>query len=290
MMKWDFFKRNKNRPSRLASGSRRVTGVVTDLPVGLKAAMACLAGLLTVAIGGWGGWTLFNAYYFHARSLFVLSDLRNNVTITTGKTLTPDLVCEVLELREGINLFSIPIAQKRRELLDQAPNIRDITIVRRMPDKMNITIIEREPIARVGSNGRVVDDEGVVFIRYAGTGGLPMIKGSDELAQLKPGDHLRGNAMAAVRLVNNALRPECRLRLLALDTTKEDYLMLTFSDYRQAKFAWEGMEDDEKDTTARMQRHFDRLAQAMDSKIGHSRLMWDATQPDRIFAMPVGVQ
>jgi len=269
---------------------RRVTGVVTDLPAGVKFALGLLLFVVLLATGAWGSWALFESYYFRSQHLFVLRDLRNSVTITTGKTLTPDLVCEVLGLREGINLFALPIGQKRAELLEQAPNIRDITIVRRMPDKMNITIIEREPIARVGSNGRVVDEEGVVFIRYAGTGGLPMIKGSDEFAQVKPGDRLHGNEMAAVRLVHNSLRPECRLRLLVLDTTKEDYLLLTLSDHRQAKFAWDGMQDEEKDTAVRMQRQFDQLAQAMECELGQPCLLWDATHAGRIFGMPPGVE
>ena len=289
-MKWSFFNRGKNRTSRFAQGGRRVTGVVTDLPGGVKALLVLAVCALALAACVWTGWTLFNAYYFRSPSLFVLHNVRENVTITTGKTLTPDLVCEVLGLRENTNLFSIPIEAKRRELLDQAPNIRDITIVRRMPDKMTINIVEREPIARVGPNGRVVDEEGVVFVRYAGTGGLPLIKGSDEFSQIKPGERLLGNEMAAVRLVNNTLRPECRLRLLVVDASKEDYLFLTFSDYRQAKFAWEGMQDEQKNTVARMQLHFDNLAKAMESAIGKPRVMWDATLPSRIFAMPVGVQ
>jgi hypothetical protein len=267
-----------------------VTGVVTDLPHGVKTSLLLLVFTLGLAGFCWGSWELFDTYYFRSQKLFVLRDLRNSVTITTGKTLTPDLVCEVLGIREGINLFSIQIEQKRQELLEQAPNIRDITIVRRMPDKMNITIIEREPIARVGSNGRVVDDEGVVFIRYAGTGGLPMIKGDDEFAQIQPGDRVHGNEMAAVRLVNNALRPECRLRILVLDTTKEDYLLLTLSDHRQAKFAWDGMQDDEKNTEAKMQKQFDQLGKAMESDIGRPCQQWDATHHGRIFATPPGVQ
>jgi hypothetical protein len=289
-MKWDFFKRGKKRPGGLTLNNRRVTGVVTGLPGGVKFAIGCFALIVGLLATGWVGWELFETYYFHSERLFVLKDLRRSVTINTGKTLTPDLVCEVLGLREGINLFSLPIEQKRCELLEQAPNIRDITIVRRMPDKMAITIIEREPIARVSSNGRVVDVEGVVFVRYAGTGGLPMIKGSDLLAQIKPGDRLRGKEMAAIRLVHNALRPECRLRLLVLDTSREDDLLLTLSDHRQAKIAWEGMQDDEKDTEAKMQRQFDQLAQAMESEIGRGCLMWDATHPGRIFATPPGVQ
>ncbi|MEI7899436.1 MAG: FtsQ-type POTRA domain-containing protein [bacterium] len=289
-MKWKFFKRDKARPSRFALSNRRVTGVVTDLPRGMKVSLFLLVFTIGVAVSGWGSWKLFETYYFRSHTLFVLRDLRNSVTITTGKTLTPELVCEVLGIREGINLFTLKIEQKRQELLEQAPNIRDITIVRRMPDKINITIIEREPIARVSANGRVVDEEGVVFIRYAGTGGLPMIKGDDEFAQIKPGDRVQGNEMAAVRLVNNTLRPVCRLRILVVDTTKEDYLLLTLSDHRQAKFAWDGMQDEKKDTEAKMQKQFDHLEKAMENEMGRGRLMWNAMLPGRIFAMPPGVQ
>ena len=289
-MKWNFFKRKDACPGKFAAGNRRVTGMAVGLPKGVEVALTILLFVSIVAGGVWGGWKLFENYYFRSQHLFVLRNMAHNVTITTGKTLTPDLVCEVLGIREGINLFSLPIEQKRRELLDQAPNIRDITIVRRMPDKLAITIIEREPIARVGSNGRVVDEEGVVFVRYAGTGGLPMIRGSDEFAQVKPGDHLQGLNMAAVRLVNCSQRPECRLRLLVVDTFKDDYLFLTMSDHRQAKIAWDGMQDDEKDTGNKMRRQFDKLAQAMDSDIGRPCQMWDATHSGRIFAMPPGIQ
>jgi len=289
-MKWKLFKRGKGRVNRFAQSGRRVTGVVTDLPSGVKLALALAACAAVLVIGVWGVWTLFTVYYFRAQSLFVLRDLRSSVVIVTGRTLTPDLICEKLGLREGVNLFAIPIEQKRRELLEQAPNIREISIVRRMPDKLTVTIMEREPIARVGSHGRVVDEEGVVFIRYAGTGGLPLIKGADEFSQIKPGERLHGNELAAARLIHSTLRPECSVRLLAVDASKLDYLMLTFSDYRQAKFAWQGMSDDLKETDLRMQRHFDNLVKAMESEIGKPRMMWDATLPERVFAMPVGVQ
>ena len=288
-MKWNFLKKADARSGRNAAGNRRVTGVIAGLPKGVEMALTALLVVVCTVGFAWGGWALFETYYFRSQNLFVLRDIASNVTITTGKTLTPDLVCEVLGIREGINLFSLPIEQKRCELLEQAPNIRDISIVRRMPDRLAITIIEREPIARVGSNGRVVDEEGVVFVRYAGTGGLPTIKGSDEFAQIKPGDHLRGMNMAAVRLVNCALRPGFRLRLLVVDTSKDDYLFLTLSDHRQARIAWDGMQDEEKITEVKMQRQFDQLAKAMDCEIGRSCQLWDAMQPGRIFATPPGV-
>jgi len=289
-MKWNFFKRKESVPERCTVGNRRVTGVVAGLPKGVEVALTLLLFCACAGALGWGGWKAFETYYFRSQNLFVLRDVANSVTITTGKTLTPDLVCEVLGIREGINLFSLPIEQRRGELLEQAPNIRDISIVRRMPDKLAITIIEREPIARVGSNGRVVDEEGVVFIRYAGTGGLPIITGSEVLAQIKPGDRLHGMNIAAVRLVSNALRPDCRLRLLVLDTSKDDYLFLTLSDHRQAKIGWDGMQDEEKNTEVKMQRQFDQLAKAMDCELGRPCQLWDATHPGRIFATPPEVQ
>jgi len=289
-MNWKIFSRGAKQPKRYVSANRRMTGVVSGLPRGVKRALCTALSLVALAGLTWSGWALFKTYYFGSQSLFVLHDVEKSVTITTGKTLTPDLVCAVLGIKEGVNVFSLNIDQKRKELMEHAPNIRNISIVRRMPDKMNISIIEREPIARVGSNGRVVDEEGVVFIRYAGTGGLPMIKGDDEFALIKPGDRLHGSQMAAVRLVNNSLRPECRLRLLVLDITKEDYLLLTLSDHRQAKFAWDGMQDDAKDTEAKMQEQFDLLANAMKNDIGRVCLMFNATLAGRIFAMPPGAQ
>lgn len=289
-MKWKFLKRKETVPERCTVGNRRVTGVVAGLPKGCEFALTLLLFFACAGGLGWGGWKIFETYYFRSQNLFVLRDVASSVTITTGKTLTPDLICEVLGIREGINLFSLPIEQRRDELLEQAPNIRDISIVRRMPDKLAITIIEREPIARVGSNGRVVDEEGVVFIRYAGTGGLPVITGSEVLAQIKPGDRLHGMNIEAVRLVGCALRPDCRLRLLVLDTSKDDYLFLTLFDHRQAKIAWDGMQDEEKNTEIKMQRQFDQLAKAMDCEIGRPCQLWDATHPGRIFATPPDVQ
>lgn len=281
-MKWNFFKKGKSRGRThwFATAGQRVTGVVTDIPNGIRVPLMIMSSVVVLALSMWGMWALLNAYYFRS-SLFVLNDLRDDVTITTGKTLTPDLVCEFLGLKKGINLQSVKIDRKRRELLEKAPNIRDVKIERSLPNKLSITITEREPIARVGMgpNGRVIDGEGVVFVRYPGTGGLPLVKGAAEFAELKPGERLCENGLAAIRLIDNTLRPDCKLRLYAVDTAKPDYLMLTFSDYRQAKFAWEGMSDEQKDTREAMQRQLDNLANAMNNEIGRGFRMWDATLP-----------
>jgi hypothetical protein len=295
-MKWNIF---KNKPTshqgRAPANGRRVTGVQTgvEIPPKFKFAFIIFSVILATLLLCHGGWAAFNYYYFGSSNLFELRNLRHTITVNTGKTLTPEVIYGVLGLKEGANVFELPIEQKRKELMDRTANIRDISIVRRMPNKLIITIIEREPIARVGitgTEGRVVDEEGVVFNRNAGIGALPFIKGADNIAGLKPGDRLHGMAMSAVRLVINAQRPEVRLRLLELDTVREDYLMLTFSDHRQAKFAWDGMDDDEKDTATKMQAHFDELGTFMESEAGRICLMWDARVQGRIAATLPGVE
>lgn len=295
-MKWNIFKNKPTPPQgRIPANGRRVTGVQTgvEIPPKIKFALIILSVIIATLLICHGGWAAFNHYYFGSSKLFELRNLRHTITVNTGKTLTPEVIYGVLGLKEGANVFELPIEQKRKELMERTANIRDISIVRRMPNKLIITIIEREPIARVGitgTEGRVVDEEGVVFNRNAGIGALPFIKGADNIAGLKPGDRLHGMAMSAVRLVVNAQRPEVRLRLLELDTVKEDYLMLTFSDHRQAKFAWDGMDDDEKDTTAKMQAHFDELGTFMESEAGRICLMWDARVQGRIAATLPGVE
>ncbi len=280
----DFFKRGRVKRPRFSFSTRRVTGAVASLPKPARLALQAvgLLALLSVFAGLSGG--LFWYYFRRTNDLFVLRDVRSSISITTGKTLTPDLVCEVLGLREGVNLFSIPIERKRRELSEQAPNIKSMSIVRTLPDKMKITIIEREPIARVGVNGRVVDEEGVVFVRYAGIGGLPLITGSDVLAQIKPGDRLRHIEQAAVRLIHSLQRPSCGLRVLVVNVSRDDHLLLTFSDHRQAKFAWKGMNDEAADTRGPMEAQLDMLDKLMDGDVGRHCLVWDARIPGRITA------
>jgi hypothetical protein len=295
-MKWNLFKSKPTPPpGRTAGNGRRVTGIQTgiELPPKVKFILLLSFVLLSTWLVCHGGWSLFNHYYFKSSPIFSIHDLRQNITVTTGKTLTAEVICGVLGLKEGVNVFDLPIEQKRKELLEWTANIRDLTIVRRMPNKLIINIIEREPIARIGmtgTEGRVVDEEGVVFNRNAGTGALPLIKGADNIAGLKPGDRLHGLPMSAVRLVNCAQRPEVRVRLLELDTVKDDYLLLTFSDHRQAKFAWDGMDDDEKDTYTKMQAHFDDLARLMETEAGLICLMWDARVPGRIAATLPGIE
>jgi len=292
MFKMSKGKKPKNKLEPVRDDGRRVTGVATELPFAVRLGLKCGAFVLALGVLCFGGKVLFTQYYHRAPGVFVMSDVRRDVTITTGKTLTPDFFHDVWGLKDNMNPFSLSIQDERKKLMAFAPNIKDMKIVRYLPDKMTISVTEREPIARigVGTDGRVVDEEGIVFSRYAGVGGLPLITGSDTLLLTHPGDRLRDIPMAAVRLVYSMQRPEVRLRLLEVRVVRDDYLNLTMSDHRQAKFAWGGMEDEDKDTVRQMQKHFDELAGYMDSELGKHCLVWEARVPGRIVAEVPGLQ
>lgn len=284
----------KKRRVRSSSGGRRITGIVNELPLGVKYALLLVGGAGIVILTLWGGWALFKNYYFQTKALFTIQDMRQDVSVVTGKMVKPDFVYEAFGLTNGVNQFSVDIEEQRKRFL-MTPNVRDISITRTLPNKLAINIIEREPVAQVspGPRGLVTDEAGVIFMRYADTGMLPLIRVSDEFAQVSPGDRLSGMEMAAIKVILSAQRPGFKLRIVEVNARNDDYLLLTFSDYRKAKFAWKGMKDclcEKNDSAFYLQRQLDRLASSMESVIGQPRQIWDATQADRIYAMPIAVQ
>ena len=293
-MKWKLFQIFKKSKKRAGVGSAKNTLAAKKrgkrrvkrskkIPFWVAPLLKLAVLLSCIALVVFGLWYAFYSYYFKSTDLFVVKDDPSKVIIDTGKTLTPELITEFLGIEVGINLFSISIDSKRVQLMEKAPSIKDISIVRFMPDKLNISIIEREPIARVEIDGRVVDDEGVVFVRYTRTSGLPVIVGSKTIKASKPGDRLTGMDLAAVRLANSTFRSECKIHFMSVDTSNSRYLLLTFPDSRRATIAWEGMAKQSRKSDRLMIDQYDNLANAMNNDVGRKCKMFDAQHPGRVF-------
>ena len=231
---------------------------------------------------------LFYRFHFSRNPQFRLRDL----SIISGETISEGLVRQVLldhQSRGARNtdkpgfLFGPDIEDVREELLQRAPGIRSVTITRRLPSRMEVRVVEREPVGRIGRNEQVIDAEGVVFPRNVGVDHLPMIVGLDGI-QVQPGMRLDGMGLAAVRLLSAILRPECAMPVSAVDVSRTDYLCLTLRDQRLIKLWWKGMDaptgGDSRDALGKRLR---RLLQAM--AMAPQRQVWDATVPDdnRIF-------
>ena len=70
----------------------------------------------------------------------------------------PDVITYHFGLTNGANLATIPFSQLREKLLKRVPNVRDIRIERRLPNRVTVEVIEREPIARIAPPTKLTRD------------------------------------------------------------------------------------------------------------------------------------
>ena len=229
----------------------------------------------------------------------VITDIARQVRITTGQTIKEGVVLELFGVKKGANLAEIDFAKKREATLAKHPAIRAITVRRHLPDKVDIKIDERVPVAKVNEvgagrqgrmipSGRVVDSEGVVFMKKKGTEALPVICEKPGEAT-KPGKRLEGMSRAALDLVSLAREaPYSDLGIMRVDATSRDYLLAILGDYSPAKIAWEGMETAATPGSRKaMERQLKHLRDSVTSGVapaGMRPVVWNATEPNRVFA------
>ncbi len=268
------------RPNTIARSSGRGPLVWTILALAAAALVA----------GGWLAYVKLHGVWIEQ---CVVTDLSRQVTVTTGANIKPGLVLELFGLRQGANLAQIDFAAKRDEVMKKVPNVKSLTISRRLPDRVEITVVEREPVARMNIKGnggkvtgRVADADGVVFVRQAGTQLLPTI-----YEQKSPftavGKTLTGRSRAALELVCACQDSEfSELGVMNIDTTRKDFLVAILGgNYAEATIAWEGMDGPPSASSARaMRRQLSRLRDARRTASGINVRKWNATIPNRAFA------
>ena len=258
---------------------------------GLKGFMALLATLTVaaIAIG------LFMAYST-LRDMWleqcVITNGAEQIQVTSGKLVKADTIADAFGLRNGANLALIDFAAKRREVLDDPryAAIRNITIERGLPNRVTISVVEREPVARMnlrgnkGDTGRVADTDGVVFSCRRGTGLLPTIREA-QAPGTAVGKRLTERSLAALRLIETCRLPEFQdLGILEVDVSKPDFLCATLGDYSTAKISWGGIDDPDGTSRSDLMETLRNLRNAIKSNVGQGVKTWNATSPEFIYA------
>ena len=221
----------------------------------------------------------------------VVTDMARQVSIVSGKMVKADVIAENLGLHNGVNLALVDFRQKREDLLKRIPTLRTVSIVRKLPDRVEIVAEERVPIAKMGvrgrraPTGRVVDAEGVVFPCMRGTQLLPTIV-EPQPPGTATGQRLKGRALAALRLVETCREPEFGdLSVLDVDVSKPDYLLVTLGgSYARAKIAWDGMDGPDDFRIDDLRDRLVKLRSAIRANAMPDVKIWNATLPDRIFS------
>lgn len=252
-----------------------------------KGIVFAIAILCVLAVGAKYGYDRLKEVY---NDQCVIRDLPAQVEISAGKMVHPSTIAEELGLRAGKNLAEIDFAEKREAILAKIPNLRSIRISRKLPDKVIVTTEERTPVARMGirgqrgTDGRVVDTDGMVFIWQRGTQSLPVIRESAPPGTQK-GHHITGRTLAALRLIEACHEPEfIELNILEIDTSKHDFLVATLGNYSRVKILWNEMDEGTPNSRKDLEARLTNLRDAIRAKVSPETVIWNATIPNRIFA------
>lgn len=251
------------------------------------AAAGCIVALLLAMIV-----TCFSLTFGALRGIWreqcQITDPELNVVITNNKDeqrrmVHPEIITRWFGLTNGANLATIPFAALREKLLGRIPNVRDLKIERRMPKRVMIEVVERDPAVRVAppkgksDTGLVADAEGVVFPFYGNVSALPVVREASTPGT-QPGKRLSGMSAAALRLVEAVASLELTgLSVLEVDTSHADYLLATLGDYSRAKIAWDHMLDDSRAARESLQRQLKNLSHAIATRMITQPTLWNAT-------------
>ena len=113
-----------------------------------------------------------------------------HIDVQDGQIKTADMIREYFAYEGvtiGSNLFAFDVDAFRDLYLARNPLVKHVEIQRVLPDTLKISIVEREPLARLGQRESLVSDrEGFVFRLSSGLHKLPVIIG-DKDPKLQPG-------------------------------------------------------------------------------------------------------
>lgn len=250
-----------------------------------------LGVLVTVAVTALavGATACFRSMHSAWLEQCVITDPARQVEVTTGSHVKRSVILEGFGLKEGANLSQIDFAARREELMQKVPNIRSLSIARRMPDGVEISVAEREPMAKMeikgvkSQSGLVVDSDGVVFRRRGGsTDLLPKIIEARQPGT-QPGKALTGMARSALDLVALCREEEfAGFNVIAVDASHQDYLLAVLSNYQRAIIAWDGMDKPDAVSRENMRDRVGKLRKCTLTGVATRGKIWNATQPGHI--------
>jgi cell division septal protein FtsQ len=243
--------------------------------------VSVVIGFLAAAVVG----ILFTRDLLFARNdRFVI----RNIEVIDGQIKTENMIREYLAyegISVGTNLFGFAIQEFEALYLKRNPLVKMIHVTRQFPDTLKVAIRERDPLVRLGQRGSLVaDSEGFVFRLSSNLHRLPVIIGCKD-PELEPGGYVAGVARAAVELLAVCDNPRIGVRVVGVDVSKADYLLMHFvtpDGIKEAKLAWDEMGRGTTKGSRDLIVRLGRLKQAVQNDRGKHSL-FDATLSGRVY-------
>jgi cell division protein FtsQ len=146
--------------------------------------IAAIAAGAAVLVGGLSGW----AYSYGTHSWRFRIQSSDAVEITGVRNASRAHVMEVAAADIGRNIFFVPLDERKRQL-EQIPWVEQATVMRLLPNRIAVNVVERTPVAfaQIGPRISLIDANGVVMgmpadrkTKYS----FPVIRGISETEPL----------------------------------------------------------------------------------------------------------
>jgi cell division septal protein FtsQ len=186
--------------------------------------------LVTVVLAGIG-WAVLLGAKIIGQTLFSENDrfVIRHLDIRSDGKLQPEHIREYAHIEEGMNLFAVDLDQVRDDLAS-IPIVHSVSVRRKLPDTLDISVSERIPAARLGEESTgyplAVDRCGFVLGPTSISQQLPSITGLQEKG-LRPGAQLGDPGVkSALHVVDLCDLPSFSrfLKIKNVDVSHSEYL------------------------------------------------------------------
>ena len=209
--------------------------------------LALVAGLY------YGVRTGLNRFFFQNPEYFL-----STIAIQTDGTLQRDQILKTAQLREGLNIFSVNLAEVH-DRLQQLAQVDDVQVERKMPNEIDIHIVERKPIAWITSERSVADpfvSDAAFLVDARGSVmkekkllpeylALPLITGcaSEALAPGKAVDSFEAKAALELLHLTTTSFMQTRFQIREVDVSKGYCILVTDKNHTQVMFGFDRLEE-----------------------------------------------
>ena len=170
-------------------GQKRVPVKRTALP--RKALDRVKVLLVALLIGGGVALVAITFYRYTTQSWRFQIDSSDNIQVLGAHNVSRAQVLEVFAADFDRNIFFVPLAERKKQL-QEIPWIESATVMRLLPNRLNVAVTERTPVAFVEINSHIalIDAHGVVMELPAGqsagggTYSFPVIVGTTDTEPL----------------------------------------------------------------------------------------------------------
>jgi cell division septal protein FtsQ len=248
-------RRNANKKLTTARDAQKkhiIRGVVKrgtkpQLKAAKRNAWRVIKGLFKVSLIAavcYGGWYAYDRLFWRNPD-YALSD----VAFTTDGSLTREQALTVAQLKPGRNVYDYDL-DAATAALEALPQVANAAISRYLPNRIEVTVSERKPVAWVVNDVKderthLLDARGLVFkpkrllTEYDP---LPVISGV-ELGDLAPGKPIRKSELVAALQLLRLSRETNETQVLSIDVSKGYCLVATDQRHSRVTFGLDEIGD-----------------------------------------------